>query len=163
MSGSSKEPVHLTRAGLRDARQKVLAFASEYLSEKNFDARSAIDEDLGLYDLDAIGFLEEFERRFGLPAPEETFAEPIALTRWEKHRWLRIMRTVLVVVLLPVWLPVFFLITSVMRVLGRGPVWKERMKVRRRRNHFRLTLGDLTVSLAAGRWVKRENIDIVFE
>ena len=145
------EELRVALPDLRSATSRVLKFAATYAEDKGLDMRTSVSEELGLWELDGIIFLEEFTKHFGIDLPERAYdyvipPSPTTLVG-------KLLHATAIILLFPLFLVAYpFLLLTGKR---REPIMK-----RIKRNAKRLTLGDLALSLAAGRFVKREEVRI---
>lgn len=133
---------------------QVLGFTQDYLNEQeNIRLRTAIGEDLSLWELDGYDYLDKFQEKFGLVLPDRAYNYvcPPDLK-------MNILQKILVTCTYTLTLPFFALAYPFLRSER-----SESTKKKIRQNSIRLTLGDLAASLAIGEFVKREDYKIILK
>lgn len=144
------EKVALKYSDLKNARNRILYFTEKIVVTDGVDTRTSIADDLSLSDLDGYEYLDEFQRQFQLDLPQSVYdyvCDPvIRFNVFQKLLWGCVM------MLSPLLL--------ILHIMFPFKTKEETMQQKKKENKNRLTLGDLTVSVAAGRFLKRENIEI---
>lgn len=145
-----KTTIVIEFSDLRQATTRVLDFTKDFVAENNVHLRTSIAEDLSLVELDGYVFLDQFQKHFKVHLPDSVYGyvTPHAL----KFNGIKKLGYALTLLLSA---PVFFLLYPFIMKDRR-----EKMRDKIKRNKNRLTLGDLAATVAAGRFVKREDVNV---
>lgn len=135
---------------LKQATRRVLDFAEKFVQEKNMNLRTSIAEDLSLVELEGYVFLDQFQSEFNLRLPESVY-DYVTPASLKAHGPKKIMYTIVMFLFSPLFLLLYPFIPKDRR---------EKVKAKIRYNKKRLTLGDLAATVAAGYFVKREEVII---
>ena len=145
-----KPEVTIDFSDLRQATTRVLAFAEKFVQEKNFNLRTSIAEDLSLVELDGYVFLDQFQTDFKVTLPQAAY-DYVTPYNVKVNGIQKVFYSLTMIL----FMPVFFLFYPFMPSDSQ-----EKVRDKIRFNKKRLTLGDLAVTVAAGHFLKREDVII---
>lgn len=148
--------MEFTFSELRQARKQVLDFTQRIVPDYTLDMRTALVDDLSLEEIDGYQFLDDFQLHFKIPLPQRAY-DYVCPAVLKMGFWRSIVHFIQFL-FLPIWVVLLFPVWMLKRL--HTPTRSQMVKEKIKQNRQQLTLADLTLTLAAKNFIKREETPI---